>query len=540
MFSTRTLRFRMVLIGLATLFGMLALGVWGAVAQRASAFDQRMLLLKSLVESARSQLGYYEGQEKSGKLSSEDARAQARESLRKAIYQGSDYFFIYTHEGRNVLLPPRPEKEGEQLIDWKDSRGVPFIAEIIKAGRAGGGYVDYYFPRPGETTAIRKTSYTASIDGWNWVIGTGLYVDDLEAAFRKDLLLNIAVILLLSGGVFGLVIVIGKSVLHQVGGEPAEAMETMRRVAGGDLTAKTEGAVPGSLLAELGVLIVSLRTLLRDIHAGAERIGSASQEISATSHNVADSAEQQSGSTQAMAAAMEELTVSITHISDSASETRGHAASAAESAASGQEHVQHAAKQMRDLSGAVSEAVARIKVLSTRAKEVGSIAATIKEIADQTNLLALNAAIEAARAGESGRGFAVVADEVRKLAERTGRATLEIEQTVTAIETETHSAVGAMDAASERADDSVRAAEQSAELLRQIASGATSARELVSEVANSTREQSIASNSLAQQVEQIAHMVEATSLGMNETALATEELERVAGSLNRAVAKFQL
>ncbi|WP_341930902.1 methyl-accepting chemotaxis protein, partial [Methyloversatilis discipulorum] len=106
----------------------------------------------------------------------------------------------------------------------------------------------------------------------------------------------------------------------------------------------------------------------------------------------------------------------------------------------------------------------------------------------RSKMLALNAAIEAARAGEQGRGFAVVADEVRKLAERTTQATLQIGQTVSAIRGESEAAVSAMDAASERARNSVNSAEQSADMLRRIAEGATRARELVAEVANSTRE----------------------------------------------------
>ncbi len=528
----------MFAVALASLVGMLAVGTWGAVAQRASGYEQRKLLLRSVVESARTQIGYYERLSNEGKIAREAAQALAREAMRKVVYQEREYFFIYNFDGHNVLLPPKPEREGTQMIDLKDPNGFPIVAELIRAGQSGGNFVDYYFPRPGETQPVRKIAYSAGIPDWNWIIGTGMYVDDVEASFRKDLLMNLAVVLALAAAVFGLVLAISRSVLRQVGGEPATAMAAMRRVAEGDLRVDVGPAVEGSMLGELGTLVVRLRKIVSDITADAGRVSSASSDISETAHSVADAAHRQSDSSQAMAAAMEQLTVSISHISDNATETARHAQDAVERANSGETQVRSTAGEMRELSVAVASAAARIRTLSTRANEVGSIAAAINDIASQTNLLALNAAIEAARAGEQGRGFAVVADEVRKLAERTVQATVQIGQTVTAIRDETQGAVSAMDSASERVGSSLGAAERSGEVLRLISSDAARARELVADVANSTCEQGIASTSLAQQVEQIAQMVESTSRGMDETASAAEDLKRVAGNLNAVIAQF--
>lgn len=173
MFST--LKSRMIAVALASLIGMLAVGVSGAVAQRSSSYEQRKLLLRSVVEVARTQIGYYERLAHDGKINREAAQALAREAMRKVIYQEREYFFIYNFDGHNVLLPPKPEREGTQIIELKDPNGLPFIAELIRAGQNGGGYVDYQFPRPGENQPVRKIAFATGIQ--DWMIGTGMYVD---------------------------------------------------------------------------------------------------------------------------------------------------------------------------------------------------------------------------------------------------------------------------------------------------------------------------------------------------------------------------
>jgi methyl-accepting chemotaxis protein len=539
MIRNRTLRGKMLTVAVVALLGMLMIGVIGALEMRSAAHEQRMQLLRALVESTRTQIGYYEQLQKNGTLTREQAQQQAKEALRNVRFQQREYFFIYDTNGVSVLHPTLPQREGKNFIDEQDKLGKPLIAEIVKAGQAGGGFVDYHFPRPNETEAVRKVAYVAPVQDWQWVVGTGLYVDDVEAAFRKDLVTTLGIVVVLAGVVLALVVTIGRSVMRPVGGEPMVAVQAMKKVAAGDLRAGVGHAPAGSMLAELDTLISRLRTTVSEISAGAQKVGAATADISATSRQVAGSAQQQTDSTQTMAAAMEELTVSITHISENAGETERQSVESSEMAVEGERQVHEAAGEMRSLADAVVQASERIASLSARANEVGDIATAINDIAAQTNLLALNAAIEAARAGEQGRGFAVVADEVRKLAERTTQATLQIGQTVSAILGESEAAASAMDAASERASESVKSAQQSADMLRRIAEGATRARELVAEVANSTREQGIASNSLAGQIEQVAQMVEATSQGMHATATATEELTRVAGDLNSVVSRFR-
>lgn len=539
MFARIGLKNRLIMIGVVSLLGMLAIGILSAFHQRTKTYEERMSMLKSVVESAKTQALYYENLQKTGKLSEQDAKNQAREALRAMRFQGDNYVFMYTYDGITILLPPTPEKEGTSRIEFKDPNGVPLIRNLIEAGKTGGAFTTYNYPRPGEKEAAPKVGYASNIPGWGWAIGAGLYVDDIQAAFYADLWISGVTVLIVALIVFGVVTLVTRSVMQQIGGEPVQAMQAMKVVAEGDLTVEVHTKYSESMLGELNILIRALRKLVGDIHAGAEHIGSASSHILQSASEVALTAGNQASATQSMAAAMEELTVSITQISDNASETERHAAAAEVGATQGEEQVNTTVDSMKQLSSVLADAAARITGLNKRTQEVGSIAAVIKDIADQTNLLALNAAIEAARAGETGRGFAVVADEVRKLAERTTTATGEISNTLSAIQQEAINAVHAMENAGSQAELSVEQVVLSSGVLRNLADGASQAKLLIGDVAAAAREQRAASNALAQQVEQIAHAAEETSHNMNQTSQSAKELERVSGALHDSVKRFR-
>jgi methyl-accepting chemotaxis protein len=540
MMQAMSLKKRLTLSVIVALIGMILLGSYQIIHLRSQMLDDRKQTLIAAVDIAYSIAADFQARATKGELSQEEAQKQALDAIRSMRYLGKEYFYIYDSKGNGVMHPIRPEYVGKNHWDRKDKTGTYTIRAMVGVALDKSGFTKAMTPRPGSDVQVPKLQYLQHFAPWDWVIGSGLYIDDLDVIFYQQLRNSALVIAIAMFAVGAFAFVISRAILAQIGGEPTDAVKAMQQVAGGDLTVALHGVREGSMLWELDRLVGKLRGMMADIAQGAEHVASSAAQINAAASEVASSASVQTESTQTMAAAMEELTVSITHVSDNAMETARHSSSAAELAGEGEKKVELTASNIAAVAQTVADAAVRVRTLSTNTQEVSRMAAVIKDIAGQTNLLALNAAIEAARAGEQGRGFAVVADEVRVLAERTEKATLEIAAVVGSIQNDTLKAANAMDTALPEAERAKSSADETTDVLHRIAEGSRSAQDLVKEVAASTREQSEASTSLAQQVERIANQVEQTSESMRLTAGAAESLLTTAQQLHAAAARFRV
>ena len=535
-----SLKGRLALSVLVSVCGLILLGSYQIVHLRHQLLEDRRETLRVAVDIAGTTLQSFQDKERSGELTREQAQKLAKDTLRGMRYQETEYFYIYDSKAMGVMHPIRPaEYEGKSHLERRDKSGRYTVRDLVGAALDKSHYVETLTPRPGSDLQVPKLHYTLHYAPWDWVIGTGLYIDDLDALFYQQLrnaALGIVVILVIVGAIARWITV---SILRQIGGEPQEAARLMGRVADGDLTVSLAVTGRDSLLGELNHLVLALRQMIEGISRGASLVATSAGEIADTSAQVADSAAAETESTQAMASAMEELTVSITHVSDNARETDRLSSGAAELAQQGDVGVQNVSTKIAAMASTMGNAAGQVRNLTANAEEVARMAGVIKDIAGQTNLLALNAAIEAARAGEQGRGFAVVADEVRVLAERTEKATLEISSIVERIQNETVKAARVMDSALPEAEAVRASADDTAALLHRIVEGSHAACELVREVADSTREQSEASTSLAQQVERIANQVEQTGQSMSVTAAAAQSLLKTAQELKQATEHFR-
>ena len=340
----------------------------------------------------------------------------------------------------------------------------------------------------------------------------------------------------------GVSLAVSKSILHQLGGEPAYAMEIASRIAAGDLSSRIEvDSTHGeSLMVSMKRMQDQLAQLIRKIHDNATHVAASADELAAVTSQVSVSSVQQSQDTASVAAAIEELTVSIDEVAGNANQAEQIAADSGKRSDQGAVQVKDATDEMTRIARSVNETADQMATLTTQSKQISSIANVIKEVADQTNLLALNAAIEAARAGEQGRGFAVVADEVRKLAERTTSSAQEITIMIASIQEHTDKATATMQLGNERVSEGVVLAERAGDSMRHISESSKVVVSAVTGISNALREQRSASGEIAQRVANIAQMTDENSVGVSRVASTAGQLKSMADELKQAVSGFRV
>ncbi|GAB2876415.1 methyl-accepting chemotaxis protein [Uliginosibacterium flavum] len=290
----------------------------------------------------------------------------------------------------------------------------------------------------------------------------------------------------------------------------------------------------------LNKMLERFQSIVKDIYTQSESLAMQSGSIASALSQVGRSAEVQSSSASSVAAAVEELTVSVTQVGDAAQEAQHLAGSSLSSAETGRRAVQQGNEQLQRTSVRVNETAQALEELGARSTAISGIVQTVKEIADQTNLLALNAAIEAARAGEQGRGFAVVADEVRKLAENTTRSTEQINDLVKLIQASSAKAISDVRGVVEEFGGQLALAQQADTAISEIRTAADQTSEVSARINEALREQSAASQLIAQQVEQIAHMCEQNNRAVVDVDRSTQVLNGLADGLEQTVKRFRI
>ena len=529
-----------VMVGVAAV-GLLALAGCWLSSLRSELLTQRMEKTKNLVEVPYSVVVEQHRLEAEGKISREEAQRRALEAIRANRYEGTNYFFV--NDMHQVMLAhPKPDWTNKDLTDLKDPTGKAIIVEFVNVVRTSHeGFVFYEWPKPGSDKPVKKLTFVKGFEPWGWVVGTGLYIEDIDAAWRKDG--KLAAFLALSCLV--VLLIVSTRVYRSIFVRFQEMIECIKDVAEGerDLT-KRIAITCNDEVAQLATwfnrFIDKVQEILSQVSSNSQGLAVASEQISACSRDQARGAELQQDQTNQVATAMREMAATVHEVSENSSKGAAASQKAAETAREGGQIVDETLSRMRAIASSVGETARKVHELGKRSDEIGRITGVIDDIADQTNLLALNAAIEAARAGEQGRGFAVVADEVRKLAERTGAATKEISAMICGIQSETKTAVAAMEAGSREVESGVESTRRAGDSLQGIIKMSEQVGDMVTQIAAAANQQSATTEHINNNIEQIARIASSTVTGAQQTAAALHDLAALAMNLRQLVGQFRL
>jgi methyl-accepting chemotaxis protein len=506
---------KMGLIIGSALLGVVALAAVFLTSERQLILEERQGSVRQTVEIAHGLVVHFHDQVGKGKLSEDEAKQRALAALKALRYSGSEYFWVNDMHPKMVMHAVKPELDGKDLTENKDPTGKQLFVEFVNTVKAkGSGFVYYLWPKPGSDKPVQKVSYVQGFAPWGWVIGSGVYIDTVDAAIGGRVIgfsigtVLLAAVLLVVG------LVVARSLLRQLGGEPGVATDITRRIAAGDLsvdiTLKAHDQT--SLLHAIKSMRDAFTGIVGRVRQGSESVATASSEIAHGNMDLSQRTEEQASALEQTAASMEQLSATVRQNADNAKQANQLAQGASSVAIQGGE--------------VVGQVVETMKGINDSSKKIADIIGVIDGIAFQTNILALNAAVEAARAGEQGRGFAVVASEVRSLAGRSADAAKEIKRLI-------HDSV-------ERVERGTALVDSAGSTMTEVVTSIRRVTDIMGEITAASVEQSQGVAQVGDAVTQMDQATQQNAALVEESAAAAESLKLQAAQLVEVVAVFKL
>lgn len=461
------------------------------------------------------------------------------------------YIFVYDRQGISVAHGVNSALEGRNLYNFQDPNGVYLIQELIRAAARGGDFVEYGWEHT-DGHIGPKLGYADLVSEWDWVVGTGFWIEGLQAqvdstADNVASAINEAFISTLIASIIAVAIIAAVAVFVSRGitrplNTTVRAMNDISQ-GEGDLTRRIQVEYND----ELGQLATSFNRFADDvgsmvvtIRQSSQSMNQAALKLNGVLSETRQGVGQQQEESEQVATAINELAAASQEVARSAQQASTAAEQAEELVNTANRQLHSAVNVIHGLADQVAEGATAVEQLNQQSGQIGSVLDVIRNIADQTNLLALNAAIESARAGEAGRGFAVVADEVRTLASRTQDSTHEIEAMIGQVQERTSKVTRIMQAIEEGSATSVAEAAEVENALGEVLQSVNTINTQNAQIATAAEEQTSVSETINQNMTTIVDIAKQTADGTRQATTLMEELADTADQLEQNVSRYQV
>lgn len=522
--------------------------------------------LKNLVQLPLELLKYYDNKVKDGSLTLDEGKALAKEHILQLRYDKGNYYWIDTTDYINILHPLNRAAEDKPRGDLKDKNGKLLIKELVDGAKKDGStFVTYYWDKAGKDGLFPKLGHTISFEPWGWVVGTGVYIDEIdevlaqsEKTANKNLVHAISIRILTSLLVLVLIGTIVISLFGKVANIIKKILAALDSGSKGDLSSRIDINVNNELglisqrindfFEGIGLSLNKAKTLSINVVKNMDELNDTMIKIVSGGKNssgiiqlnehitkVLDNVRNQTASSEESLAALEEISATIQHMNTYVDSTVEGFQNTLSLSNESFDKINNMSESMNEINTSVQITNTEIDGLKKLSDNIGQILTSITGIAGQTNLLALNAAIEAARAGEAGRGFAVVADEIRKLAEQTNRETGKIGALIGTIQNKVETVKNGGEKIKEKVTAGYELAQVSRDNMLKITELTNKNNEDIYEISTSSKEQGIASQEVTQAIGTIANSsteiealcVETTDIAENVKNILEEKLNLV-------------